>query len=479
MKTRLLLLISACLFYSTFTLAQTLIDSEFKGSKSKSELTDEFGFVFKNGVEFHKITYTTLDVAGVLDTASGLVVVPDLENKMYPMLCYQHGTIGEKTNVPSNLRGGYEVAAVWGGLGFITFAPDLLGLGESRGFHPYVHADSEASAAIDMLYATRTFLTSNGAFYNEQLFISGYSQGGHSAAALQKELEENYGTELPIIASAPMSGPYSISGVMWDFMVSYQPYSRVGFVPYTFLSYQMVYGNIYTDLEDIFKPTYVDVIDEFSQGEKTFMEMNDELNTLLIQNFGDSIPLKMVRDDVVDSIISNPNHPFNLAMEDNDVHDFVPQAPTRFFYCQADEQVPFRNSLVADSTMNALGAIDVSAADVNPTADHLDCVRPALLASFIFFSSYQRIDEVSEVKNIEVASHFSIFPNPASELFFIKNEKESGELKLISTNGKVLLQKTLVNGNNDIDVSNLVSGIYFLKINYGDSFFTEKIFVKS
>ena len=46
---------------------------------------------------------------------------------------------------------------------------------------------------------------------NEQLFLTGYSQGGHACMATQKKLEEEYTNQFTITASSPMSGAYDIS----------------------------------------------------------------------------------------------------------------------------------------------------------------------------------------------------------------------------------------------------------------------------
>lgn len=477
MKNTLLLLMLHIAIINV-SLAQDLISSQYKGTTTAQTLNNQFGVaLFDYDVDYYKITYTTPDVHGVLDTASGLVILPNVSNKAFPMLCYQHGTVGSKTDVPSNLEGGYLLAVVWAATGYMTFAPDFLGLGEARGFHPYVHADSEASAAIDMLYATKEFADGNNSFYNEQLFITGYSQGGHAAAALQRELEENHSTTLPVTASAPMSGPYNISGVMQDFMYSLEPYNFVAYLPYTLLSYQEVYGNLYNDLSEIYKPTYAPMVEQFYNGDIDLGDLNNMLINQLTADFGASIPLKMLRDNVIDEVQNNPNHPFNVALAENDVHNWAPTAPTRLYYCTADDQVPFENSVVADSVMNALGGVDIEAIDVNPAANHTDCVEFALLFGDFFFAGYQRIDNLTNVHDPELVEYFSFYPNPVEDVLFVKNKKENGWAQLVDVNGKVLLESRLIEGSNEINLVTVPTGMYFLKLNFEDSFFTEKIMV--
>ena len=476
---KILLSLITLIVINNFLFAQDLISSAYKGTTTAQSLNDQFGVaLFDYDVDYYKITYTTPDIHGVLDTASGLVILPNVNDKAFPMLCYQHGTVGSKEDVPSNLQGGYLLSVIWAATGYVTFAPDFLGLGEARGFHPYVHADSEASAAIDMLYATKEFADGNSTHYNEQLFLTGYSQGGHAAAALQKELQENHATTLPVTASAPMSGPYSISGVMQDFMNSLEPYGFVGYLPYTLLSYQEVYGNLYTELTDIYKPAYAPMVEQFYNAEIDLGELNTMLTAQLIADYGASIPLKMIRDDVTAEVQSNPDHPFNVAMRDNDVHNWAPTAPTRLYYCTADDQVPFENSVVADSVMNSLGAVDLAAIDVSSISNHTECVQFALIFGDFFFSGYQRIDDLTNVHNLELTDYYAVYPNPANELLFVENKKENGFLQLIDINGKVLLESNLSEGQNQINIAAIPTGMYFLKMNYEDSFFTEKLMVR-
>ena len=58
-----------------------------------------------------------------------------------------------------------------------------MGLGSSPGFHPYLHARSEATASVDMLRAGRNYCASNNIGLNGQVFLAGYSQGGHTEMA--------------------------------------------------------------------------------------------------------------------------------------------------------------------------------------------------------------------------------------------------------------------------------------------------------
>ena len=86
-------------------------------------------------------------------------------------------------------------------------------MGDNPGIHPYVHWESEATASIDLIRASREFLMDSLEIWdNNQLFLTGYSQGGHSTMAIHKYIKvNNLQSEFNVVASAPMSGPYALS----------------------------------------------------------------------------------------------------------------------------------------------------------------------------------------------------------------------------------------------------------------------------
>ena len=73
-----------------------------------------------------------------------------------------------------------------------------------------------------------------------------------------------------------------------------------------------------------------------------------------------------MQDSVLDNIINNPNHPVNIDLRENDLHNWIPEEPVRMLYCGMDPMVFPENSIMAQDTMNALGAPDVQAIDIDP-----------------------------------------------------------------------------------------------------------------
>ena len=472
-----LLLPLFALLFTTGLCGQTLVSATFLATQSKAEVTDAYNLSntpVSNGIHLFKITYTTLDIKGQPDTASGLVVLPDVVGT-FPLTCYLHGTVNGPEDVPSRLDEDLEprgdaLPAPLGAFGYVVAAPDYLGLGDSRGFHPYVHAATEASAAVDLLFATREFLQTQSVSLNDQLFITGYSQGGHAAMALHRSIQQEYADEFTVTAAAPMSGPYSISGAMKDVIVSDEPYFFTGYLPYTILSYNEAY-DLFDDLGEYFKEPYATAIRQFASGDLDLQTLNGTLSSQLSAQAGGVFPKRMLQDSILAIAEANDqSHPLLMALADNDVYDWQPMAPTRLFYCTADDQVTFRNSNIADSVMQANNAPDVGAIDVNPFADHGACIDPAAFSTVSFFADFQDVDIRTGTRDLELVDDLlRISPNPAWDRVDLVWYGSEGHLEVYNNQGQRLHREVLAaEQSGSYDVSSLPAGMYLIYATDGE-----------
>jgi acetyl esterase/lipase len=457
--TKVFLLILGLTFCKPVIAQDYLVEATFLGSRSKFELLVLFGQAVDYDIDLYRIRYKTPGTDQLPDTASGLMVLPQVPaGTLLPIVVYEHGTTNGPTDVPSQLRGGFEVAMAYGAFGFVTVAPDYLGLGDSRGFHPYVHALTEAYATLDMLNSCLEYLDLNEPEWDPNfLFVAGYSQGGHASMATHKEIEDFWSFVYPVTAATHMSGPYSISGVMRDKILSDESYGTPSYIAYVMLGYQEVYGNIYNNITDIFKEPFATSIQNFYDRNITLSVLNNQLISALAAD-GDTINKRMFQDSVLEGVITNPNHPINIALQDNDTYDWAPSAPTRLYYCGGDEQVPFENSLVAETAMQANGAADVQAINLNPTFSHGQCVFPAVLSSIDFFQSFVHPSALEDL-NVD-AEELQVFPNPSSNTITIDWAKAKGgmDYEIINAAGQ-----TLSKGHsylNILPVDQLTNGMY-------------------
>ena len=467
------------LFLQTLS-AQQLISVEPKGERSILQLDFQFSGYnvdFRTGIKLYAITYLTTGSNGLPDTASGLIVVPDNrhEDKL-AIVAYQHGTTNGREFVPSRLSSGSDEAFFYGGMGYVVSAPDYLGLGDSRGFHPYVHAATEASAGLDMLRATHEFLEQEtGDAAADYIFVSGYSQGGHGAMALAQLIEEEHSGEFNLTASAPMSGPYDMSGVMFDQIIGDDQYFFSGYIPYALMGYQEVYGNIYNSLSDIFKPQYIPGMQAFYDGEVTTVELTAFLFANLVLEAGASIPKYMFKDSVLQAMIDDEDHPIRVALRDNDTHQWTADAPMRIYYCMADDQVPFRNSVVADSILRAKGAADLQTFDLVSTADHGQCAPPAIKESLAFFDTFF---ETTSSREVTRSVERLVVSNPVRNtcILSLPEEGNNWQISLFDMSGRLI--KSWSGNPITLDVSEIGSGLYILRAKAPGYEGVEKIYIE-
>jgi type IX secretion system substrate protein len=457
--------------------AQYLITSEFLGEETKETLEERFGIDLRNGVKKYKITYMTTGVQGQPDTASGLIVVSTtrLEDQL-AVVAYQHGTTNGPDDVPSREMSGSDEALAYGAMGYHVCAADYLGLGDNDGFHPYVHAGTEASAGLDMIIAMSEFVEDEtGEPVFDHLFVSGYSQGGHAAMALMQSLEQNWSAIYPMTAATPMSGPYSISEIMYERMIGDEPYFFVSYPIYAMLGMQEVYGNLYDSLEQLFKPAYISSIRAFYNRQVNLAQLTTFVFAQLIADNGLPLTRDLFVDSTLQEIESDPDHPIRIAMRESDTYDWKTNTPTRLLYCTADDQVPFANTILADSVMQERGAADLAIMDMNPDANHSQCAEPAILESIRYFDSFILSTSTQNVRTEEV--QFA-YPNPVSSILNVQLTVEVGTYRysLINLSGQIV--GAWQEGNQtELDVSQFASGLYILRVDSDNYSASQKIVI--
>ena len=471
---RLLYFFLAIFLSMPSTFGQTLVSSELIQSLSVEELAGEgvFGAVY--GIEVYKLIYNTIDTQGEPTTASGALVVPqtDDETLCFPLMNYNHGTVLEKNNVPSRLSGEILVGYFASADGYVTVLPDYLGMGDSPGLHPYVHAESEATATIDMIRAVREYTAANNIMLNDQLFLTGYSQGGHAAMATHKMMQEQLSEEFTVTASSPGSGPYDLSSTTFDNIAADEPYSTGGYIPYLLFAYQLVYGNLYENVSDALKPPYDTTLPPLFDGTHFMSEVHEAVP---------AIPTEIFQDDYLAAVRSDENHPYRVALRDNNLYDWIPTSPLKMFYCEADEQVPFGNSILALETMQANGATNVEAESAGAIFDHGACATFALFGSKAFFDD--RKEGCMETGIFNFSNDFlslQIAPNPTphiAQIHFDNPNNKPHEMLVMDISGQVVYFEGNIHSEQfTFNSTDLSSGVYLIEVR-GEKVYQGKLMV--
>ena len=396
---------------------------------------------FNYAVDLYKLVYNTIDPLGQPTIASGALAIPRDIRCALPIASYQHGTIAKKSDIPSNYSNEAIIGLLFATDGYIVAMPDYLGLGESPGLHPYIHAESEASAVVDMLFASQELLDVFEKIYSDQLFLFGYSQGGHATVAAHQLIQQEYAADLVVTASNPMSGPYDVSGVQAEVITANTPYPTPSYLPYIIFAYQSVYGNLFDDPSDIFVAPYDDLLPDYFLGNHS----TGEIDALM-----PSIPNAILQPEVLDSFRNDPSHRLRNVLRLNDLYNWTPECPVRLSYCTGDDQVSYLNAILARDSFVARGANDIEIMNFG-NLDHFNCAEPSLISGLFWFNTFRINNNNLSIENIDIT-------------FESNTNANDGSINVAAAGGIGSLNYEWSNGSTASQIDGLAGGVYELTI---------------
>jgi pimeloyl-ACP methyl ester carboxylesterase len=325
----------------------------------------------KCDVKVISLNYVTPGAKGETSNASGVLLLPTGADctAAAPLVAYAKGTDVQKPRTlanPADSETGL-LAAMYAGQGYAVVATDYLGFAKSNySYHPYLHADSEATSVIDSIRAARNAVSSQGGSLNGKVMLTGYSQGGHASMAAHRAIEKSLASEINVVAGAHLAGPYNLSGSMKlpDAIAGYQ-----FFVPYLITAWQKIYGNLYSNVSDAFKSPYANGIESLLPS--ATLNYTTLVTSGKLPGINGETP-NQARDALFQSsfssdILTNPNNPTFLAAQKNDLLDWSPKAQTMLCSGSGDPTVPQAvHQTVMKAAFDAKGLTNVTSVDVHP-----------------------------------------------------------------------------------------------------------------
>lgn len=269
------------------------------------------------------LNYATPGVRGEDANASGAMLVPTGTDPAcqgpFPLVAYARGTEVARARTMADPSDGETAAliAFFAGQGYAVVATDYLGYAKSGyAYHPYLHSDSEASAVIDSIRAARAYAAANAVALSGKVMLYGYSQGGHSSLSTQKAIESDSGlsSEIAIAAAGHGAAPAALSTAL----ATGAPilYGQV-FIPFLITAWQKVYGDVYSDVNQVFKQPYAAGIENLLPSNQ--YDFNGLIANGKVPPVTPSYASLLYQDAFLADLTSNPNNGVIVAARRNDI----------------------------------------------------------------------------------------------------------------------------------------------------------------
>ncbi|MFD7664733.1 alpha/beta hydrolase family protein [Streptomyces sp. NPDC059788] len=326
----------------------------------------------------YRLGYRTIAPDGRPTTASGLLVLPHDAPARLPAVVHTHGGMTARDRAPSvNGEGPDHLAtALYAAGGRAAVAPDYLGLGKGPGRHPFLHTAATVSATLDMLRAARTAVPrldtarptppertghtaeqaehtaepAGRASLDGQVYVTGYSQGGHAAMGFARALAEGTDPRFRLRGLAPGGGPYDLLNAEIPAALE----GRVNGVAAVLTFSQALTSQnhflsppLYSDPREVFRAPYASYIDGLFNGEHQQEEVIRKLPGTLKELFTHAWYEKL-------------RHPSGALLDMFRTIDttcsWAPEVPVTLYTATGDHEVVKENTLSCARQLTARGA---------------------------------------------------------------------------------------------------------------------------
>lgn len=317
----------------------------------------EYASLLSSNVNVYSVTYHTEYPKNQETTASGLFIIPVDYNEKNPIVVYTHATCTED-KAPSLVRSisfndpfeeVYLCCAMASIYNCPVLLPDYIGYGASDHIvHPYIHTESLGQASFDLIMAYKEYLTESEEYtqtFNPNIFITGYSEGGHAAVALHKTIEANPASGLKVDKTVAGSGPYDNENYVREVLSQNQLLASMHISSYLWAL-------------DMFKRNFSyskEYSDIFTEENHAILEKNNwDLGYLHPKKYTLSRnPAVLFTPEFIEGVIQGTDTEFIHILKSNSLVDFTPKDSLIFVYGSADDWVYPSNSINTYNTMKA------------------------------------------------------------------------------------------------------------------------------
>ncbi len=113
----------------------------------------------------------------------------------------------------------------------------------------------------------------------------------------------------------------------------------------------------------------------------------------LISRAMPSVPAEIVQPELLQAYASDTAFALRRAMQENSLLNWAPTRPMMLCYCEADEQVDYRNSVITYERMVELGSESVRLRRAGKKFGHESCALYSAIYTKLYFDSFRKGSE--------------------------------------------------------------------------------------
>lgn len=331
-------------------------------------------------------------------SASGLIAIPIKPgDQSMPVICYQHGTVYGKYEVPSysfsktnpsgfsQYAGSYEtrlMVAQYAGQGYVVEAADYFGMGDSALPEAYTVKGAEQSACVGLYNAAKGFLATKG-IRQSKLFLAGWSQGGLVTTAFLEKLQS---LGIKITASFTASSPNDPFAGLNTWLYHPRPHEAIWentMLALTLFSYQHYYSKPGL-AASVLKAKYYEGFRKLYDRD---FHSHAELEGIFKSLVQPRVPLLAYLRKPYSSPAYFANSTYGKLLARSQAIRALFQSPVRMYYGSDDEAIPIPLGKLAGCYQRAMGSHSIHLVEV-PGGSHRATFLTAVSQSLSWFNTF-------------------------------------------------------------------------------------------
>ena len=324
-----------------------------------------------SGLELYKVSYFTADEEGKRILVSGLLAIPR-NKKIKGIVTYLHGTNNDRLNAPSRPSPdeGLAISAIFAGGGYLCLIPDFIGFGISTEVHTYLHSETTVNTTVDLLKLGSEICTVLTRKEIHNLFLVGFSQGGHATAAVHRFIEINPIKGLNLLASSAIAGAYNLKEISVPYAIENNSVYYLGYVANS-------YCHIYKKpLSSVISAPYDSTVPKIFDGNHSLDQISARLPKKAIDFY---------TKEILNDLKSGQNDWFTEKLSENQTFDWKPRSIFRIYFGASDKDVSPQDAIATYQHMKRLGG-NVQLIELG-NLNHIQSAYSGLPKTRVFFDS--------------------------------------------------------------------------------------------